>query len=117
MSEKRDQLDSSDKYQPMVTSVFSVVSGDGISETLPIPWAARTLGGELFPQISVDDVYAREASMRLGDGGRLWLKDKHSVYGILARTRIFRDIARAYLGHCPAGHVVNLGCGMSHYSQ
>jgi len=88
-----------------------------ISDTLRIPLAARALGATLFPRMAVGDARAREALARLGDDGRLWLEDRHSVYGVLSRTRIFRGIAAAYLARDPAGHVVNLGCGLSHYFQ
>lgn len=98
-------------------SAGAAVAAHAVSDTLRIPLAARALGGTLFPQRAVHDACAADALARLGDDGSLWLKDRHSVYGILARTRIFRDLARAYLQAHPAGRVVNLGCGLSHYFQ
>ncbi|KAF1051163.1 MAG: hypothetical protein GAK43_02530 [Stenotrophomonas maltophilia] len=88
-----------------------------ISDTLRIPLAARALGDALFPALAVGDAFAREAMQRLEDDGQMWLKDRQSVYGVLKRTRIFRDLAGAYLRRHPGGHVVNLGCGLSQYFQ
>lgn len=95
----------------------ATLAAHAVSDTLRIPLAGRALGDALFPEIAVNDVCARAALKRLGDDGSRWLKDRHSVYGVLARTRIFRDLARTYLARQPAGHVVNLGSGLSHYFQ
>jgi len=88
-----------------------------VSDTLRIPLAARALGHIQFPRMAVNDAIAEHALAKLGDDGGLWLRDRQSVYGVLARTAIFRDLALAYLSRHPAGHVVNLGCGLSHYFQ
>jgi O-methyltransferase involved in polyketide biosynthesis len=67
--------------------------------------------------MAVDDRHAADALRCMGDSGRQWLRDRPSVYGTLARTRCFRDQARAFVAaHAPA-HVVNLGCGLSDYLQ
>lgn len=95
----------------------AAVAAHAVSDTLRIPLAARALGETLFPRMAVHDACAADALARLGDDGSLWLKDRHSVYGILSRTRVFRDLAQAYLKRHPAGRVVNLGCGLSHYFQ
>ncbi|MFT3802374.1 MAG: class I SAM-dependent methyltransferase [Burkholderiaceae bacterium] len=95
----------------------SAVEAHAISDTLRIPLAARALGDALFPEVAVHDVCAAKALARLGDDGSLWLKDRHSVYGILSRTRIFRDLALSYLNDHPAGRLINLGSGLSHYFQ
>ena len=97
--------------------VGAAVAAHSISDTLRIPLAARALGDDLFPCVSVQDACSRAALARLGDDGRHWLKDRHSIYGVLSRTRIFRELASSYLSQHPAGHVVNLGCGLSHYFQ
>lgn len=88
-----------------------------IPSTLRIPLAARALGDALFPELAVDDHHAVETLRNMGDDGRLWLQDRQSVYGVLARTRWFRDQARAFLANSPSAHVVNLGCGLSDYLQ
>ena len=85
--------------------------------TLRIPLAARALGGTLFPQMVVEDRYAADALSHIGDDGSQWLRDRQSVYGTLARTRRFRDQARAFVARHPDAHVVNLGCGLSDYLQ
>lgn len=95
----------------------AAVAAHAISDTLRIPLAARALGDALFPQVAVHDAYAAHALARIGDDGSLWLEDRHSVYGVLSRTCLFRDLALAYLRAQSAGRVVNLGCGLSHYFQ
>lgn len=101
----------------VLQSASAVVAAQAISDTLRIPLAARAFGDALFPQVEVRDASARDALARLGDDGRRWIADRHSVYGVLSRTRIFRGLALACLQRHPAGHVVNLGCGLSHYFQ
>lgn len=88
-----------------------------VPSTLRIPLAARAWGERLFPQVAVGDVHAAATLAALGDDGRQWLSDLHSVYGCLARTRRFRELARHFLALYPDGHIVNLGCGLSHYFQ
>jgi len=84
---------------------------------LRIPLAARAFGDALFPQVAVGDAFARAWLAAIGDDGRQWLDDLPSVYGVLARTRILRERAAAYLAQHPTGQVVVLGCGLSHYFQ
>ncbi|MDN7430767.1 class I SAM-dependent methyltransferase [Burkholderia sp. AU45388] len=98
-------------------SATAAVTAHAISDTLRIPLAARALGDSLFPEVAVHDASARDALARLGDDGSLWLKQRSTVYGVLARICVFRDLALDYLKDHPAGHVVNLGCGLSHYFQ
>lgn len=88
-----------------------------VPSTLRIPLAARALGDALFPQVAVGDAFARTWLDAIGDDGAQWLADRASVYGVLARTRILRERAAAYLDRHPAGQVVNLACGLSHYFQ
>lgn len=88
-----------------------------VPSTLRIPLAARALGHTLFPQHGVDDRFAAQALNALGDEGQQWLRDRHSIYGTLARTRCFRSQAKAFLARHPGAHVVNLGCGLAHYVQ
>lgn len=88
-----------------------------VSDTLRIPLAARALGDTLFPQLAAHDAHAGRVLLELGDDGSRWLKDRHSVYGVLARTRRFRELAQDFLRRCPGGTIVNLGCGLSDYFQ
>lgn len=88
-----------------------------VPSTLRIPLAARALGDTLFPRMAVGDAHAGRWLAAMGDDGRQWLEDRASVYGVLARTRVFRELASSHLSRHPAGHVVNLGCGLSHYFQ
>ncbi|HEX7382100.1 MAG TPA: class I SAM-dependent methyltransferase [Nevskiaceae bacterium] len=89
----------------------------GIMDTLRIPLAARAWGSRLFPEFVVHDETAARLLDSLEDDGSLWLDDRHTVYSVLMRTRIFRRLARRYLHEHPGGHVLNLGCGLSNYFQ
>lgn len=93
------------------------VLSNPVSDTLRIPLAARAFGDAMFPALAVNDAAARQALRRLGDDGQRWLRDRQSVYGVLARTRAFQDLAQTYLAREPAGCLVNLGCGLSDYFQ
>ena len=102
---------------PAVNLLGETIAAHPVSDTLRIPLAARALGDRLFPSVAVQDACARSALERLGDDGSRWLKDRHTVYGVLSRTRIFRSLASSYLARQPRGHVINLGSGLSHYFQ
>ncbi|OLU33788.1 class I SAM-dependent methyltransferase [Pseudomonas sp. PA27(2017)] len=95
----------------------ATVEQAAISETLRIPLAARALGDSLFPRVAVNDLNARQALARLGDDGSTWLADRQSVFGVLKRTCLFKELSARYLQRRPAGLVANLGCGLSDYSQ
>lgn len=88
-----------------------------VPSTLRIPLAARALGDALFPAVAVGDAQAARLLAALGDDGSQWLEDRASVYGVLARTRYFRTLARQFLRAHPGAQVVNLGCGLSDYAQ
>ncbi|VCU69149.1 Leucine carboxyl methyltransferase [Pigmentiphaga humi] len=88
-----------------------------VPSTLRIPLAARALGDAMFPNMAVGDADAARMLTALGDDGAVWLRDRGSVYGVLARTRRFRDLAAQFLAARPDGRVVNLGCGLSNYFQ
>lgn len=88
-----------------------------VASTLRIPLAARALGDRLFPQLAVDDIHAAKLLSALGDDGQQWLRDRVSVYAVLARTRCLRERAWRFLDKYPHGLIVNLGCGLSDYFQ
>ncbi len=88
-----------------------------VPSTLRIPLAARAFGDAMFPGVAAGDAHAARMMAELDDDGQTWLEDPACVYGVLARTRCFRDVAQGYLQMQPAGLVVNLGCGLSHYFQ
>jgi len=88
-----------------------------VSQTLRVPLAVRAFGDAILPKLAVYDKYARAALESLGDDGSRWLKSRAIVYGVLSRTRIFRDSARAFLAEHPVAQVANLGCGLSQYFQ
>lgn len=88
-----------------------------VPSTLRIPLAARAFGDAMFPEVAVGDAHAALMMESLGDDGQTWLEDPACVYGVLARTRCFRQVALDHLHAQPAGLVANLGCGLSHYFQ
>ena len=53
----------------------------------------------------------------IGDDGTRWVTDRHSMWGVLARTRFFRDQAQSFMRAHPDAHFVNIGCGLSQYFQ
>lgn len=100
-----------------MTTQTPTPSLSAVPSTLRIPLAARALGGQMFPEMAVDDKSAADALARMGDDGQQWLQDRRSIYGNLARTRCYRDGALDFLKAHPAGHVVNIGCGLANYWQ
>lgn len=114
---KNKQRCRSDRPQPESPVAEESVRLSGVSSTLRIPLAARALGDALFPQVAVGDRYAGGVLAALGDDGTQWLTDRHGIYGCLARIRRFRALATEFLSIHPYGHIVNLGCGLSHYFQ
>ncbi|MEH3087598.1 MAG: class I SAM-dependent methyltransferase [Xylophilus ampelinus] len=88
-----------------------------VPSTLRIPLAARALGDAMFPAVAVRDAHAARMLAALRDDGSRWVRDRASMYGVLVRTRRFRQLARDFLAHHPDGRAVNLGCGLSHYAQ
>jgi len=88
-----------------------------VPSTLLIPLAGRAFGDAVFPGLAVGDADAARVLAALGDDGSVWRRDLASVWGVLARTRRFRELAAGFVTEHPAGHVVNLGCGLSNYFQ
>jgi O-methyltransferase involved in polyketide biosynthesis len=95
--------------------VYAALSA--VPSTLRIPLAARAFGDAMFPALALGDAHAARILKALGDDGLEWLRDRHSVYGVLARTQRFRALAAQFLQARPDGHIVNLGCGLSNYFQ
>lgn len=88
-----------------------------VPSTLRIPLAARAFGDALFPDVAVGDAFAAPMMQALDDDGQAWLEDGGCVYGVLVRTRQFRQLAQDFLQARPGGLVANLGCGLSNYFQ
>jgi O-methyltransferase involved in polyketide biosynthesis len=88
-----------------------------VESTLLIPLVARALGDRLFPNMAVSDSDATTALAGLNVDVEDYLNDPLSVYGVLARTHILRELAQDFFNHNPRGWAVNLGCGLSSYFQ
>ena len=65
---------------------------DGIPSTLLIPLVARAFGDEIFPGFAVGDAHAAQALALLEVDVAPFLRDKASVFGVLSRTRLFRQL-------------------------
>ncbi len=90
---------------------------DDLPSTLLIPLAARAFGDAIFPTYAVGDAYAAPALRKMGVDVSAYLRDKASVFGVLSRTQVFRQLARDFFSRYPYAIGANLGCGMSHYFQ
>jgi O-methyltransferase involved in polyketide biosynthesis len=90
---------------------------DPVESTLVIPLVARALGDRLFPNMAVSDCDAATALAGLDLDAQDYLEDRLSVYGVLARTHILRELAQDFFNRHPRGWAVNLGCGLSSYFQ
>lgn len=92
---------------------------DDIPSTLLIPLTARAYGDALFPAYAVNDVFAAHVLTQLDAGAQVdhFLSDRPSVFGVLARTQMFRRFAEAFFRRHPGAWGVNLGCGLSCYFQ
>lgn len=88
-----------------------------MESTLLIPLAARAHGDRMYPDMAVHDACAGAALAALQADVRCFLEDRLSVYGVLARTRIIRELAQEFFKRHPQGWGVNLGCGLSCYFQ
>ena len=91
-----------------------------VETTLLIPLVARAYGDQIFPDMAVHDRCAEIALAGLHedeDEIQEYLQDRLSVYGVLSRTRIFRQLATDFFTRHPHSWGVNLGCGLSSYFQ
>lgn len=92
---------------------------DDIPSTLLIPLTARAYGDALFPAYAANDAFAAGVLNQLDAAAQVdhFLRDRPSVFGVLARTRMFRQLAEAFFSRHPTAGGVNLGCGLSCYFQ
>ena len=90
---------------------------DGVPSTLLIPLVARAFGDGIFPGFAVGDAHAAQALAYLDVGVAPFLRDKASVFGVLSRTRLFRQLAGEFFDRYPHALGVNLGCGLANYFQ
>ncbi len=88
-----------------------------VPSTLLIPLAARAFGDAMFPKHALGDGWAAQTAQQLDVDLRHFLRDPASVYGVLARTAILRQLARDFFALHPRATGANLGCGLSHYFQ
>ena len=90
---------------------------DALARTLLIPLAARARGDTMFPALAVGDRHAARLVAGLGADIAPFVADRHSVCGVLSRTRLMRRAAQAFFDRHPDGTGIALGAGLSHYHQ
>ncbi len=90
---------------------------DALARTLLIPLAARACGDAMFPALAVDDGHAARLLGELGIDVASFTADRHSVCGVLSRTRLMRTAAQRFFERHPQATGVALGAGLSHYHQ
>lgn len=92
---------------------------DDIPSTLLIPLTARAYGDAFFPAYAANDAFAADVLRHLDAGPQvdLFLRDRPSVFGVLARTQLIRRLAEAFFNRHPTAWGANLGCGLSCYFQ
>ncbi|KNZ33062.1 MAG: hypothetical protein AD742_08320 [Methylibium sp. NZG] len=88
-----------------------------VASTLLIPLAARAHGDALFPRQALGDASARRVLRALRTDVSVYLRDRVSVYGVLARSHVFRGLAQRFFERSPCATGVSLGAGLGHYFQ
>lgn len=88
-----------------------------VASTLLIPLAARAHGDAMFPRQALGDASAPRLLKALKADVSHYLADRASVYGVLARTQGFRNIALKFFERSPRSTGVSLGAGLGHYFQ
>jgi O-methyltransferase involved in polyketide biosynthesis len=88
-----------------------------VAATLLLPLAARAHGDAMFPRAAIDDAHAAPILERLGVDVSHFLADPVSVYGVLARTAVFRERAARFFERHPGSVGASLGAGLGHYYQ
>jgi O-methyltransferase involved in polyketide biosynthesis len=88
-----------------------------VASTLLIPLAARAHGDAMFPHAAIGDAHAAHILARLGCDVSHFLADEASVYGVLARTAVFRERAAQFFDLHPGAVGASLGAGLGHYHQ
>lgn len=107
------------RHLRLINRPFDRLQLDDIPSTLLIPLTARAYGDALFPAYAANDAYAADMLSQLAAGEKIdcFLSDRPSVFGVLARTQMFRRLAEAFFHRHPFAYGVNLGCGLSCYFQ
>ena len=95
----------------------SSVKLDDVPSTLLIPLAARAFGDAMFPTFAAGDAYAEPALRKMDVDVSPFLRDKPSVFGVLSRTQVFKQLASDFFERYPFAIGANLGCGLTHYFQ
>lgn len=109
-----DMLESERERLPWVEEVSDL---NAVASTLLLPLAARAHGDAMFPAQALGDASAGRILRTLGSDVSTCLADRASVYGVLARTRILRELAQQFFHRSPQSIGVSLGAGLGHYFQ
>ena len=71
----------------------------------------------MFPTFAAGDAYAAPALRKLNVDVSDYQHDKLSVFGVLSRTQVFKQLAGDFFERHPCAIGANLGCGLTHYFQ
>lgn len=115
--ELRERPAAERSHRPAVVAGEAVPALGAVPSTLAIPLAARARGASLYPELDVRDAHAARGLELLHDDGRRWLSDELTMYGVLVRTALFRDLARDFFARHPDALGASLGCGLADYFQ
>jgi len=88
-----------------------------VPSTLLIPLAARAHGGRYFAWLACHDAVATQLLTQLGADINAYLDDLPTVLNVLWRTRVIKEVGRAFFAEHPQAQGVNLGCGLTHHFQ
>lgn len=88
-----------------------------VASTLLIPLAARSHADAMFPAMAVGDAHAARLLAALRADVSAFLADRHSMFGVLSRTRTMRAAAQRLFARHPQATGAALGAGLSHYHQ
>ena len=88
-----------------------------VPSTLLITLAARAHGDAMFPPVAAGDTNAAALLRGLVTDPAPYMAHRPSIYGVLARTRLFRDLTARFLERHPLAVGANLGCGLADYFQ
>jgi len=102
-------------YSPQLGSV-QASSLTTFRQPCSSPWLRGHLEMPFF-QHSLQAMPCRARVAQKGVDVSTYLRDKPSVFGVLSRTQVFRQLALDFFERYPHAIGANLGCGMTHCFQ
>lgn len=88
-----------------------------VPRTLLIPLAARAKAAMAFPALDPQDLFAQTALQASGTEVDTSPADAAVMVNVLWRTRLIKQLGRAFFDHHPNSPGVDLGAGLAHHFQ